>query len=152
MAADTGAPGILREGLSSDLSDASRALKPRPWPPIPNAPIIGCIERHLNSLRCVRPLRPGGGPVEEEFLLLGNFPRNSREISRKFPGNSWKSDYAVILFVRAFPGNFPETFFDFPEKKTVCHRNILDCVTGIFEKPPGGRYKSFREYWPQGTS
>ena len=64
---------------------------------------------------------------------------------------SRKSDYAVILFVRAFPGNFPETFFGFPEKKTVCHRNILGCVTGKIEKPSGGRYKLFREYWLWGT-
>ena len=91
--------------------------------------------------------RPRGGRISAP----GKFPGNSREISRKFPANSWKSDYAVILFVWAFPGNFPETFFGFPEKKTVCHRNILGCVTGIFEKPPGGRYKSFREYWPRGT-
>ena len=110
--------------------------KPRPWPPIPNAPVIGCIERvpvHLNSLRRVKPLetwrRLSGGRISAP----GKFPGNSREISRKFPANSRKSDYAVILFVRAFPGNFPETFFGFPEKKMLSHRKSFGmCHRKIF--------------------
>ena len=66
----------------------------------------------------------------------GNFPEN-RLCSNSFrPGLS-----------RKFPGNF----FRFPGKKKVFHQKNLSCFTGKFEKPPGGRYKPFREYWPRGT-
>ena len=64
-------------------------------------------------------------------------------------GISQKTGYAKILFVRAFPGSFPETFFGFLEKNAVyhrksfgmCHRNLFLAVAihYFLTDGPGGR-------------
>ena len=144
MAADTGAPGILKKNYPETWATQAAPLAPDTKCASYRLHRTGARASEFPSVRQAPETwrRPRGGRISAP----GKFPGNSREISRKFLANSRKSDYAVILFVRAFPGNFPETFFGFPEKKKLCHRNILGCVTGKFEKPPGGRYKPFREY------
>ena len=57
-------------------------------------------------------------------------------------GISRETSYAVILFVRALPGNFPETFSGFPEKKNLFHRNLCTFFTGIRELVPISHFVS----------
>ena len=87
--------------------------------------------------------RPRKRPTGEGSKAFGeSFPGNSREISRKLIGISRETNYAVILHVWTLPGNFPETFFSFPEKKNVFHRNLFPCFTGIFFRVPTSHFVS----------